>query len=280
MGGVGTGGSPSEVGGDGDDEAAERHWRRIRTWNAGRGEDGWTDAQLEEIVMRYERPDERNRWDKPLYVVDMDGHVDREAGDEGGGGGGVAAPPAVRSVYNMHAVNATLPGAASEMPPTTASDADTTVSETSRPLPSEPAPHEKDAPTPAGLAPLPPLPSSLVEQIDDILKSFLSSAPLKKGRSTAVSVEAGADVLHDVDAVTQRVAASLLKSMRTYIPGSRLCIPQTKDAAVVLGRKMAPADVRRLRLSYVRWVAGHPPANATEAGVAASFLEYIGAQFR
>ena len=41
-----------------------------RTWNAARNEaDAYTHAVFEDLARRFEAPDSRNRWDKPLYEV-------------------------------------------------------------------------------------------------------------------------------------------------------------------------------------------------------------------
>jgi len=48
--------------------------RRRREGGENSGEDGegaYSDELLNELVQRYEPPDERNRWDRPLYVIDL-----------------------------------------------------------------------------------------------------------------------------------------------------------------------------------------------------------------
>jgi len=301
-------GSVGTVAAGGDSASA---WEIIKKWNSLR-ENNWTDTQMKEMVMRYERPDERNRWDKPLYVVDMleyakenttnpgvdgienvaaaagSGDKDDNTSTKDAGKSASGEASVVRSVYNMHSVN----------------DAIDTVQSSSiaaskgRPLRAEGErndenPHRSSsASSPPRITgssvPSPPdvgVPvqswthSSLVERIDDILRSFLCSAPLKNGRSTTVTVEAGPNVLHDVDSITQRVASEILKKMRSYIPGSKLAISQTQTT-ISLTRRAAPGDIRRLRLAFVRWVGSHPPEDTTEAGVASSFLAYVGAHFR
>jgi len=49
-----------------------RREAKNRETNDGEGEDWYRDdAMIEELMQRYEPPDERNRWDKPLYRADV-----------------------------------------------------------------------------------------------------------------------------------------------------------------------------------------------------------------
>ena len=45
---------------------------RIKEWNNSKLVESkkYTDEMIEQLMLRYETPDERNRWDKPLYRVD------------------------------------------------------------------------------------------------------------------------------------------------------------------------------------------------------------------
>ncbi|CAG8606052.1 2446_t:CDS:2, partial [Acaulospora colombiana] len=43
-----------------------------RKWNSGRGEEGYETSLFDELVSRFEEPDDRNRWDSPLFTVIYD----------------------------------------------------------------------------------------------------------------------------------------------------------------------------------------------------------------
>jgi protein KTI12 len=79
----------------------------------------YTNEQMEELILRYEPPDARNRWDKPLYRVDMrptlssqqtqeDASTSSTPGDSSNSNDqqqqqqGLAKETLERSVYNMH----------------------------------------------------------------------------------------------------------------------------------------------------------------------------------
>ena len=114
----------------------------LREWNSSRGQlsstsgtgattsssnggspssgNAYDENVLKELIQRYEPPDERNRWDKPLYTVDIsscaynpEGTASAESNiDEhrssGGSSHNVKSDALRQSVYNMHALGDTL----------------------------------------------------------------------------------------------------------------------------------------------------------------------------
>ncbi|KAG7343703.1 chromatin associated protein KTI12 [Nitzschia inconspicua] len=48
----------------------------VRQWNATTG--AYSPKLLDELIQRYEPPDERNRWDRPLFTVDLTSAHDNE----------------------------------------------------------------------------------------------------------------------------------------------------------------------------------------------------------
>ena len=67
----------------------------------------YSDELMDELMQRYEPPDERNRWDKPLYKMDMrppDSKLlaTNKSGDDDDDGAGESLQ---KSVYNMHALS-------------------------------------------------------------------------------------------------------------------------------------------------------------------------------
>ncbi|KAI9331917.1 chromatin associated protein KTI12 [Pilaira anomala] len=43
-----------------------------KSWNQTRGDDGYDETIFDELVTRYEEPEERNRWDSPLFTLIYD----------------------------------------------------------------------------------------------------------------------------------------------------------------------------------------------------------------
>ena len=70
-------------------------------WNRRRS-DRYTDEQMQELILRFEPPDARNRWDQPLYRVDMRPPSDATSAASSKAAGRAAQEALDRSVYNMH----------------------------------------------------------------------------------------------------------------------------------------------------------------------------------
>jgi len=135
-------------------------------------------------------------------------------------------------------------------------------------------------------------PTTLEELADSILNSFLGKdvAPLREGKSTALLVNAGANVLHDVDAMTQRLVTALMTEQRAAAArggagtsGGTLRVPVGRgDPQTVLSirtnRSVSLSELKRLRREYVKWASSHPPEDASDVGIATSFLTYVESQ--
>jgi tRNA uridine 5-carbamoylmethylation protein Kti12 len=63
----------------------------------------YTDELLQQLIQRYEPPDDRNRWDKPLYRVDL--RPENSVTDPG-----LAQNVLSQSVYNMHSLSDAIGG--------------------------------------------------------------------------------------------------------------------------------------------------------------------------
>jgi len=74
----------------------------------------YTEDQMKELACRYEPPDQRNRWDRPLYRVDVTSTLDAKAlgdycvpktDDDGDDTGKAAEEVLHNSVYNFHSLS-------------------------------------------------------------------------------------------------------------------------------------------------------------------------------
>jgi tRNA uridine 5-carbamoylmethylation protein Kti12 len=76
----------------------------VKEWNSKRRSESsdpinsyYNNEMLDAMILRYEPPDERNRWDKPLYRIDMrPQHIQSQQASE------IAGQVLNQSVYNMH----------------------------------------------------------------------------------------------------------------------------------------------------------------------------------
>jgi protein KTI12 len=258
----------------------------IRQWNDER----YSEELLNALIQRYEPPDARNRWDKPLYRVDL---TPTTASDTPSSSTtNQAAQDALqRSVYNMHSLSLAITDSAAAAPkkPRAKSAASSFKKRTQNKGPNtanvdpsketskadnnssakEPAPDalEKKEPTSndANSKKL-----TLEDRIDEILDSFfLDVEPLKEGTSTHQNMLGDADVLNKVDSLTQKLCNIIAQA-----PSGRVELLEY-GVSLQSARKLALPELKRLRQQYIRWVAQHPPTDASEQGLVHSFVKYV-----
>ena len=121
---------------------------------------------------------------------------------------------------------------------------------------------------------------TLEERLDDILDSFLSTdvVPLKEGISTRLKLNAEANVLHDVDLLTQRMCSVIERSQSQGL--MQISISDFGVPLIVVDskRKLPLSELTRIRKQYVQWVNTHPMVDSSQRGIATSFLQYLEAQ--
>jgi len=191
-------------------------------------------------------------------------------------------------------------------------DENGTSHQDNRPHPNHTPRRHKNNKSPSLHPPQPDPASSVEDQVNAILDNFLLHVrPLTEGTSTQQPVVAGsANVLHEMDAVTQSACDAIIHG-QTLGTGTSGNIPvvltlegatTTTTAAATAtatatsaamtqssginnplflktNRYISPAELQRLRRQYLRWVATHPLDDCdTEYGIAKSFLTYIEAQ--
>lgn len=133
-------------------------------------------------------------------------------------------------------------------------------------------------------------PDTLEELADSILDAFLAKdvGRLKEGKSTAVLVNAGSNLLHNVDVTTQQVVANFAAEQRSAMAlgsglnSGRLRVPIGSDKKVVvevrINRSVTLSELKRIQRGYVKWMSSHPPEDTSDIGIATSFLSYIESQ--
>ena len=250
----------------------------IEKWNQDRTT-GYPPELLKELIQRYEPPDERNRWDKPLYTVDVSGDASK-------------GEALAKSVYNMHALGETL-GAVDER------SGRSTVEKIAKKKPTKSAfsrikktkPVTSSATSPGSMTTtiqVSPEPDetkdsperaetkSLEEQLDEILDSFLLRVqPLKEGNSTRQHIAGNADILQELDSTTQRLISAIVSAQNLHTGGDLQVKCGSGTIPMTCKRTVALPELRRLRKQYLQWLSSHPPDDSTERGIATSFLQYI-----
>jgi len=270
------------------------------------------DAMMNELVLRFEPPDEKNRWENPLYKVDVssvlpwgkDGTLDTTEKDQD-----------ESKVSNEERGTAAV---------ITNQMKDLEVKDTAEPTP---AVKKKSASgfkrrtrksaqqklcTTEIAAPVAPtnVPSSMASRnlksdssadnsgdaldqttklkmedvIDNILNSFLTNtAPLQEGLSTISQVSADSNALNLIDNITQRVNNDILKAQKAASlsagVGGRIFIDNGKRGrrTISLSKPMYVNELRTFRRQFLKWIAGHPMPSGTtgEEDIVENYIAYI-----
>ena len=280
-----------------------RGWNRKRRKEREDGGDDpdcfYNDDMMDELMLRYEPPDQRNRWDKPLYRVDVGSTLERRpkiAAEGGDDSTGRAAEDALkRSVYNMHSLSESIASPSQSVTKSSSTSAFRKKSSSAfRRRGAAPVKVKTAASAQMQISKPPtdvsgenldvPELQKMEEIIDAILDSFfLDVAPLKQGMSTATPFTADANVMHEVDSITSRVSTAFLAAQKTVLTvGSgkiSVSLGGGKSRTIELTRIMQVAEVKRTRRQYVKWVTNHPSEDTSELGIATSFLSYMEGQF-
>lgn len=227
----------------------------------------YSDELMDELILRFEPPDARNRWDSPLYPIDV-----RPPGVKQQGG--LAKEALGKSVYNMHklsdAIKDNSTASASKKTLTTFKRTgfkkkplrpshDTEPSQTEAAASEGPAAEDAPKEDAGQTAEIEQREQTVEDQIDQMLNSFLLDVePLKQGMSTQHHVSSDADVLHDVDSVTQQVCSLIATAQnKSTTATGRLSIVLNNDPEPIwfdFHRRIALPELRRLRRLYIQWV--------------------------
>ena len=272
--------SPSDL------KARQRNAERIKQEEEG---DYYQPHIMEELVARYEPPDDRNRWENPLYKVDMSSLL---PWDENGTLSEAKLDTDQKVMQQMQQVRlddvpkkvvksasgfkrnkkvkpkTTAPPAAVQPTKETHVQAPTgPMSMAARNLSNTSTTAGNDASTP----------KTVEETIDSILNSFLSIKPLKEGMSTANHASAESDVLNVVDSVTQRVNTEILRLQKLKSDTETAPIVINIGKSEVTLRTEQPltnTELRNWRAQFLKWTASHPNSGK-EDEIVESYIRYI-----
>ena len=296
-------------------ERGEDHATQILEGMSGDIElDGYykDDAMMDELVLRFEPPDEKNRWENPLYKVDVssvlpwgkDGTLDtkvenqdKSKADKRDNEGGTdtvitnqmkdlvvkdtepTLPAAVKKKSASGFKRRTRKSAQQKLCTTeiAAPVAPTTIpsSMASRNLKSDTAADNSDTTKEQAK-------QKMEDVIDNILNSFLTNtARLQEGLSTISQVSADSNALNLIDIITQRVNNDILKAQKAASlsvgVGGRIFIDNGKRGrrTISLSKPMYVNELRTFRRQFLKWIAGHPMPSTGEEDIVENYIAYI-----
>lgn len=239
-----------------------------------------SEEAMDAFVMRYEAPDGRNRWDKPLFKLDLSlynknennntSNILNDADDTAQDHShqeqqiqiqeqekNVASSEKKalqKSVYNMHNLSAAIDEQKQNQNqnPTnqTAKNTNTSASE-----------------------------FLLTTAIDDILHTLThNSKRLLPNTSTNSVVAAKGNVLHDVDRITQKVVTAILQTQKMLHGNCNRVVMCEGACTLELIQEVSLAELRRLRRQFIKWVKLHSVEDGSEEGIVRAFFGYIKVQ--
>jgi protein KTI12 len=251
------------------------------------------------LKMRYEPPDERNRWDRPLYRIDVHPQQERTTA--------TAAGDALhQSVYNMHNLSAVLGSK-----PDQSSQEDNTSATTHTPAEQASTPQQRAVSAastfkkravfkqPDGattrrdnansVAPL----SLTVEALSAFNKGqetqqttgpVESSSPCNTSNSIALSTTEQTGPA-TIEKQIEEMLRSFLQDVAPLKQGTSTKQNVAADADLLhtidlVTRATVEGSDTSLQRAYMSWIATHPPSGVSQKGIEASFQAFASASKR
>lgn len=240
-------------------------WNRERL---ERGSDGYEESVFADLRLRYEAPNESNRWDAPLFRVNALPNTG-ESSDVG-----------------KYAV--------------IANDINVSLDTNSTPAPAvkaksswKPKKASTTAPAPVAVAEMPTEQSpkglwfsgSMAGVVDDLstfqstdavlqaMSAYFSTAQAPTpNSSTVIAQHAQADLLYELDRTSQQITQVLVTHQAENVEGTPVRLEEY-DRILTMTRFTSMAELQRLRRQWVKINAQHPP-NSTQA-IGASFIDFL-----
>jgi protein KTI12 len=267
------------------------------------------DETMTQLVLRFEPPDEKNRWENPLFKVDV---TSVSPWDRNGTLCCDETSITMKALVinnDTSESNGTQPEAPIPLPvpkklgsgfkrnkKSTSVKTSSTVQQSGQPvvavqaIPSSMAKRnlaassQNDNSTCTSAAKIED--QTMEEVIDRILDSFLSSQALAEGMSTLKQFSAESNVLNQVDNITHKVNGEILKAQRAASlsagVGGTIFVHFSADGArraINLSQPLYLNELRNFRRQFLKWTAAHPMADGTkEDKIAEVYISYIESQ--
>jgi hypothetical protein len=263
-------------------------------------------SRMHDLRRRYEKPNADNRWDKPLFFVDMTPSSHQHApppldspSSPSESTPSLDAPvfvPQPTTVFSSWKKSKAVPPA-DGLPLNTPPGSVTT-------LPADPdhlhlsslsvtratAPHTPSAPEPdgqgvyfsgskvvdvdTGVSPQTHAESSSPDHvIPDVLLYLQTAIAPPPTLATKQIKHAGADLLYQLDRVSQSIAALIMAHQQEHRDGTPLVLRDFKNCSVTLPRYLSAPELQRIRRQFVKMNSQHPPDTSVDVG--SKFIEFL-----
>ena len=251
------------------------------------------DVVMDELVLRFEPPDQSNRWESPLYKVDLSSVLPWS--EDGTKATDMAECDSLADGFK------TVDIKAEEKPKKSSARFKRGKKSTQRIMTST-MDGQNDATNQSAQVANVPLsmasrnlkvsdlqgnnksaaPTRIEDVVDSILDSFLSSQRLKEGMSTLQHVSAESNSLNEVDSIANKVNQEILKAQDTSSlmsgVGGKIFVPLTNGnrRALNLSKPLRSNELRDFRRQFLKWIAAHPlPDGTREEETIEVYISYI-----
>lgn len=233
----------------------------------------YSDELYMELKRRFEPPDERNRWDRPLYRVERT-HV--------------AAKILDQSVYNMHNLAETIGALPTESSADTTFMPPTGVSQTQRKSAFKRSSKTKRKPSSTDSEPKieQKLTAAVLSKHEQVSSATILVGD-SKGTKLATNERQDEKLSGDNSFVTQMSTSSIDDQIDAFLGDFLGRVQKLKEGSSTRQHVRTDANLMNrissiiasendptLRQQYLRWVAMHPPPDTTERGIRDSFAAF------
>ena len=262
--------------------------------------DGYPPQVFNELRLRFEAPNDKNRWDTPLFVVDMTGGG---GGDDVGVGGEAAPEPGASAADTAAAVAAAAAATETVFASTSSWRAakngggDTATTASSSTFRRKAPAAESGALSFSGTIPAQHQHQSTQQQQQQQqqraqpasaafgpILAHLTSQPVLQPNSSTLSVPRGsASVLFELDAATQDIVARIAAHQDCGAAEAAPLLLPEYGRTLGLHRTVGLAELQRHRRQFVSLQSKRPPTMGAEGGderriLGANFIDFLGTQ--
>lgn len=232
--------------------------------------------------MRYEKPNESNRWDKPLFFVDMT--PERKAD---GASSETLNNETEESLKSDSTSIMPLIETQSQPPVTVfsswksakkSSSSQSVVSQVSTARESDQKgvyfSGNKVSDVTSNCGEVRTETSSSPNQvIEEILSYFETAVAPAPNLATKPVRHAGAELLYQLDRVSQTIVQLITAHQQEHTDGTPLILKDFNSHVLVLPRYVGAQELQRLRRQFVKMNSSHPPENSVDVG--GKFVEFL-----
>jgi tRNA uridine 5-carbamoylmethylation protein Kti12 len=246
-------------------------------------------SRMEDLRRRFEKPNEANRWDKPLFVVNVtpDSKVSHSASnaDSGVADSDTTSESTPIPSVSEESTNAPPPvvfatsswtSKKKKAPDSGSSVVSTTTQRTAAATAGGPkgvyfsgslnsAGNTSDSASKG---------RNNIDEVIGHIVTFFDTAEVPVPNAATMSVRhADAELLYQLDRVSQTISQQVISHQQNHSDGTPLVLTEFNSQVVALPRYVSLAEIQRLRRQFVKINSQHPPEASIDVG--SKYVEFL-----